>query len=117
MRAERDSPQAALVFGGDEIEYRRAAQAGMFAPYTSPQAAGLDRAYVEATFVLPFVLPIGLVYNARLLTEAQAPRDWDDLVTDSRFAGRVILRDPGPSGTMKTAFGGIIQWKLRGGLS
>jgi iron(III) transport system substrate-binding protein len=119
MRAERDSPQAALVFGGDEIEYRRAAAAGMFAPYRSPAAAGLDRAYVEESslFVLPFVLPIGLVYNARLLTAAEAPRDWDDLVTHSRFAGRVLLRDPAPSGTMKTAFGAIIQGKLARGLT
>ena len=49
-----------------------------------------------------------LLYNSEAVSEADAPRDWDDLL-DPRWAGKVVIRDPLASGTMRTAFGLILE--------
>jgi iron(III) transport system substrate-binding protein len=45
-----------------------------------------------------------LVYNAKAVPADQAPRDWDDLL-DPRWKGKILIRDPLASGTMRTVFG------------
>ena len=42
----------------------------------------------------------------------QAPKDWDE-VLDPKWRGRVVIRDPMASGTMRTIFGMIIDRSLR----
>src|SRR5262249_3720269 len=48
-----------------------------------------------------------LVYNGKAVAEADAPRDWDDLLLP-RWKGKVLIRDPLASGTMRTLFGMIL---------
>jgi ABC-type Fe3+ transport system substrate-binding protein len=48
-----------------------------------------------------------IAYNTERVSAADAPKDWDD-VLDPRWKGRVIIRDPVASGSMRAIFGGII---------
>ncbi len=49
-----------------------------------------------------------IVYNTRVLKEADVPADWDDLL-DRRWRGKIIIRSPLASGTMRIIFGALIQ--------
>jgi iron(III) transport system substrate-binding protein len=47
-----------------------------------------------------------------VLTESEAPRDWDE-VLEPRWRDKVLIRDPVASGTMRAIWGLIIQRGLR----
>ena len=109
VQAERANPQADVWFGAPSDAFARAARQGLLAPYR-PSWAGavpseahdsLDRWY--GTYRTPEVI----AYNRVLVPPAEVPRDWDD-VLDPRWRGKVIIRDPVASGSMRAIFGGIL---------
>jgi iron(III) transport system substrate-binding protein len=51
-----------------------------------------------------------IAFNSRLLSREEAPQDWDDLLAP-RWKGKILLRDPMPSGTMRTIFCAMI-WRF-----
>ncbi len=53
------------------------------------------------------------MFNSDAVAKADAPGDWDD-VLDARWAGKLLIRDPMASGTMRTIFGMIMYRSLRG---
>ena len=58
---------------------------------------------------------LALIYNKKLFDDAKVPyppTDWDD-VLDPQWTGRVLIRDPIASGTMRTIFGMVIDRSLR----
>jgi iron(III) transport system substrate-binding protein len=59
-----------------------------------------------------YYTPEVIAYNSDAVDSASAPRDWSDLL-DPRWKGKVIIRDPIASGTMRTIFGMIIERSLR----
>jgi iron(III) transport system substrate-binding protein len=109
VQAERANPQADVWFGAPADAFARAAEQGLLAPYRPSWAAAapaeardsLDRWY--GTYRTPEVI----AYNTRLVDSADAPRDWDD-VLDPRWRGKVVIRDPVASGSMRAIFGGIL---------
>jgi iron(III) transport system substrate-binding protein len=109
VQAERANPQADLWFGAPADAFARAAAQGLLAAYRPSWAAAvpeeardsLDRWY--GTYRTPEVI----AYNTKLVSAAEAPRDWDD-VLDPRWKGRVVIRDPVASGSMRAIYGGIL---------
>jgi iron(III) transport system substrate-binding protein len=59
-----------------------------------------------------FITPEVVAYNAQAVTGADVPRDWDD-VLDPKWQGKVLIRDPLESGTMRTIFGMIMYRSIR----
>ncbi|MFN7942021.1 MAG: extracellular solute-binding protein [Thermoanaerobaculia bacterium] len=109
LRSERANPQCDLWFGGPETIFRRAAAEGLLAPYRPSWAESVpaaSRAPGDLYFGVYRTLPV-LVWNQRLVADADAPRDWDDLLS-ARFAGKLLLRDPMASGVMRTVFGMVL---------
>ncbi len=109
VRSERANPQADVWFGGPAAILGRAAGEGLLAPYRPSWAEAIpesSRGEGDLYFGTFRTLPV-LVWNSKLVTEGDAPRDWDDLL-ERRFTGQVLLRDPLASGVMRTVFG----WKL-----
>src|SRR5207244_11145199 len=51
--------------------------------------------------------PAVIVYNAAAVPAAEAPRDWDDIL-QPRWKGKVLIRYPLASGTMRAIFGMIL---------
>ncbi|HXM75720.1 MAG TPA: extracellular solute-binding protein, partial [Thermoanaerobaculia bacterium] len=51
--------------------------------------------------------PAVIVYNSAAVPAADAPKDWDDLL-DPKWKGKVIIRYPLASGTMRAIFGLIL---------
>ncbi|MEZ5312670.1 MAG: extracellular solute-binding protein [Thermoanaerobaculia bacterium] len=109
VRSERANPQCDVWFGGPDPLFARAAREGLLAPYRPGWADSVpaaSRAPGDLYFGVFRTLPI-LVYNQQLVSEEEAPRDWEDLLSP-RFAGKVLIRDPIASGVMRTVFGLVV---------
>ena len=105
LRSERANPQADVWFGGPDAIFARGAADGLLAPYRPswaeavPEASrGADDLYFGTFRTIP-----ALVWNRTTVGDAEAPRDWDDLLGE-RFRGRLLVRDPMASGVMRTVF-------------
>ena len=109
VQAERANPQADVWFGAPADAFERAAAQGLLAPFRPSWAAhvaleardSLDRWY--GTYLTPEVI----AYNKRLVAAADAPRDWDDVLAP-RWKGKVVIRDPVASGSMRAIWGAIL---------
>jgi len=106
VRSERANPQGDVWFGGPDTIFARAAADGLLAPYRPSWADAVppsSRAAGDLYFGTFRTIP-ALVWNARTVSDADAPHDWEDLLLP-RFRGRVLVRDPMASGVMRTFFG------------
>ena len=109
VRSERANPQCDVWFGGPDAIFARAAREGLLAPHRPTWASAVpesSRAAGDLYFGVFRTLPI-LVFNEQLVSAAEAPRDWEDLLKP-RFAGKILIRDPIASGVMRTIFGMIV---------
>lgn len=109
VRSERANPQADIWFGGPDTILSRGAGEGLLAAFRPNWAAHLpaeSRHADDLYFGLYRAVPV-LLYNSAAISKADAPRDWQDLL-DPRWTGKVVIRDPLASGTMRTAFGLIL---------
>lgn len=109
LRAESVNPQADIWFGGPGDEFARAAKEGLLEPYTPTWAEYVP---VEArdsadrwfgTYLTPEVIG----YNSVAVPDSAAPKDWDD-VLDAKWKGKLLIRDPVASGSMREIFGAIL---------
>jgi len=109
LRAEKANPQADLWFGAPAEIFERAAGEGLLEPY-SPSWAGAvpgDARDENGRWFGTYLTPEVIAYNSDALTAAAAPHDWDD-VLDAKWKGKIVIRDPIASGTMRAIFGAII---------
>jgi iron(III) transport system substrate-binding protein len=109
VRSEAANPQADVWYGGPQTIFGRGAKDGLLAPYrpqwadaVPPESRGPQDLYFASYRTAPV-----LVYNAKAVPADQAPKDWDDLL-DPKWRGKILIRDPLASGTMRTVFGMIL---------
>jgi iron(III) transport system substrate-binding protein len=109
VRSERANPQADVWFGGPSLIFALAARdslldcrAPSWAAAIAPRARGPGDCYFAS-----YETPAVILYAEKALTREQAPHDWDDLLAP-RWRGKVIIRDPLASGTMRAIFGLIV---------
>jgi iron(III) transport system substrate-binding protein len=109
LRSERANPQADVWFGGPDTIFARGASEGLLQPYRPAWAEHVpaDSQGPGDLYFGAYQTPPVLVWNREAVAAADAPRDWDDLLAP-RFAGRVLVRDPLASGTMRTVFGMVL---------
>jgi len=110
VRSEQANPQADVWFGGPDASFARAAADSLLAAYrpswapaVGPLGAGAGDRYFAA-----YLTPAVIVYAERALAPAQAPQDWDDLLAP-QWKGKILIRDPLASGTMRAVFGLVIE--------
>jgi iron(III) transport system substrate-binding protein len=109
VRAEKDNPQADVWFGAPAEAFDRATREGLLDTYiptwsNAVSVEGRDKGdHWYGTYLTPEVI----AYNTQAVTAANAPKDWDD-VLDPKWKGKLLIRDPIASGTMRAIFGAII---------
>ncbi|HYR46482.1 MAG TPA: extracellular solute-binding protein [Thermoanaerobaculia bacterium] len=109
VRSEKANPQADVWYGGPDTIFARGARDGLLEAYRPSWAAAIPpeaRGPRDLYFGL-YRTPAVIVYNAAVVPAAEAPRDWDD-VLQPRWKGRVLIRYPLASGTMRAIFGMIL---------
>ena len=113
LRSERANPQADVWFGAPATIFARAAADGLLAPFRPTWAGSIppgSRGDGDLYFGVFRTLPV-IVFNSAAVAEAEAPRDWDELL-EPRFKGRVLIRDPMASGVLRTVFGMVLARSL-----
>jgi len=109
VRAEKDNPQGDVWFGAPAEAFDRATRENLLEPYipswsNSISVEGRENGdHWYGTYLTPEVI----AYNTEAVSAAAAPKDWDD-VLDPKWKGKILIRDPIASGTMRAIFGAIV---------
>ncbi len=115
VRAEKNSPQASVLYGGSADGYIQAKAEGLLEKYDSPQAAA-----IPATMKDPgdywtgiYIGYIGFVANRKILAERGVPLpvSWNELLRPE-LKGQVLIANPGTAGAAYTMLATLVQ--LRG---
>ena len=109
LRSEKANPQADVWFGAPSETFTRAASEGLLQPYRPTWA---DKVPVDARdphdlWYGTYLTPEVIAYNSVAVSKADAPKDWDD-VLDPKWKGKVLIRDPIASGSMRAIFSAIV---------
>jgi len=114
LRSEKANPQADVWYGGPDTIFSRGAREGLLAAYRPDWAdavAAGSRHAGDLYFGL-YRTPAMPVYNSKAIPAGQAPREWDDLL-DPKWKGKILIRDPLASGTMRAVWGYILAKSVR----
>jgi len=114
LRAERMNPQADVWFGGPSTIFSRGARDSLLEPYRPTWASAIDSGGRGAGdfYFAAYETPVVIIYAREAVDSADAPHDWDDLLAP-KWKGKVLIRDPIASGTMRAIWGMIIERGLR----
>lgn len=109
IRAEAANPQADLWFGAPAEAFDRATKENLLTPYipTWSNAVSVEGRDSGDHWYGTYLTPEVIGYNTEAVTREEAPKDWDD-VLDPKWKGKVLIRDPIASGTMRAIFGAIM---------
>ena len=112
IRAERNSPQASILYGIGLPSMLTLKADGLLQQYKSPEAAAIPDRYKDPDgwWTGTDVDFIGIASNKKFLQEKgiKAPRSWEEL-TRPELAGQVCLGSPATSGTGYTFLTTILQ--------
>ncbi len=114
LRFERVNPQADVWFGGPTTTFDRGIHDSILAPYRPAWAGrvGPDGVGPGDLYYPVYRTPAVIAFNSRLVSRADAPRDWDDVLAP-RWHDKVLIRDPMASGTMRAIWGLILLRSIR----
>lgn len=110
IRTERANPQADIWWGAPLTTFAKAEAESVLERYipTWDAAVSAEKKSAHGFWYGTFSTPEVIMYNNRLVSEAEAPKDWDDLL-EPRWKDRIIIRYPLASGTMRIIFSALIQ--------
>lgn len=92
LLAEKNNPQADVVFGLVDTSMALLAAEGLFQPYTPAWAEGLPAEYADPNALVWkfWQTPIVLGFNTDKMSAEDAPTSWLDLTQD-QFAGKYVI--------------------------
>jgi iron(III) transport system substrate-binding protein len=114
LRSEKANPQADVWYGGPDTIFARGAREGLLAGYKPAwaDAVGPESRRGADLFFGLYLTPAMPVYNSKAIPASEAPREWDDLL-DPKWKGKILIRDPLASGTMRAVWGWILSKSVR----
>jgi iron(III) transport system substrate-binding protein len=103
IKSERNNPQADVWWGAPSSMFIQAAEEELLAPYKPTWADEVDAAYhdPQARWYGTYLSPLAIVFNNRAHTKETVPQTWDELL-EPEWNQKIALREPLPSGTMRT---------------
>ncbi|MEP6993095.1 MAG: extracellular solute-binding protein [Acidobacteriota bacterium] len=114
LRSEKANPQADVWYGGPDTIFARGAREGLLRAHRPSwaEAVGPDARHPGDLYFGLYRTPAMPVYNSKAIPREQAPREWDDLL-DPKWKGKILIRDPLASGTMRAVWGFILSKSVR----
>ena len=114
VAAEKDNPQASLMFGGSTDNYIAASNQGLLEAYQSPELSNTPENYLDPDGVWNpiYVGAIAFACNRDWFADQgyDYPTSWDDLL-DPKYQDMIIMAHPATSGTAYTVLATLIQLK------
>ena len=114
VEAEKENPQATLMFGGSTDNYIAAVDKGLLEAYQSPELTNTPENYLDPTGTWNpiYVGCIAFACNRDWFTDKglDYPTSWEDLLKPE-FQGEVIMAHPATSGTAYTVLSTLVQLK------
>jgi len=114
LRAEGGVPSADLWFGGGIDAFMSAKDDGLLEPVMFDAASELGDEFKDAEgyWYSKGITIVGFLLNNSLMEELglTAPESWDDL-TDSQYAGEIVMSNPAVSGTNYAVVNALLQAK------
>ena len=114
LRSEKANPQADVWYGGPDTIFARGAREGLlqaFRPEWADALSPASRHEGDLYFGL-YRTPAMPVYNSKAIPASEAPREWDDLL-DPKWKGKILIRDPLASGTMRAVWGYVLAKSVK----
>ena len=110
VKAESNRPVADVWWGAPSTLFVQAAKDGLLQAYHPSWADKIDPQYKDPQdqWYGTYRSPMALVFNNRKLTPETAPKSWDELL-DPKWKGKITIRKPLASGTMRTFFCAMIS--------
>ena len=112
VEAEKDNPQATLMFGGSTDNYIAAVDKGLLEAYQSPELTNTPENYIDPTGTWNpiYVGCIAFACNSDWFADKglDYPTSWEDLL-DPAYKGEIIMAHPATSGTAYTVLATLIQ--------
>ena len=105
VEAEKKNPQADIMVGGSVEFYEKLATEDAFEKYTSPNAKGLDKQFIDPKGYWQgwYMGVLGLVYNTERFDKelkplgVKEPKTWDDLL-NPHYKGLFLTSNPATAG-------------------
>ena len=102
--------KADLVWTAEPAYFEELKQRGLIIKYLSPAAKGIPKMFIDPDeyYIGARILSIGLMYNTRLVKDAEAPRDWKDLL-NPKWKNQIVHASPLYSGSVTATVTGLTQ--------
>ncbi len=114
IRTERENPQADLWWGAPSTLFTRAERESLLERYVPSWGHFVNQDYKSSNgyWYATFLTPEVIMYNTRVVKKEDLPKLWNDLL-DPKWKGKIIMRYPLASGTLRSVFSSIIAKSLR----
>lgn len=102
--------RADLVWTAEPAYFEELKQRNLIVKYLSPAAKDIPKIFIDPDgyYIGGRILSIGLMYNTRLVKEAEAPKDWNDLL-DPKWMNQIVHANPLYSGSATATVTGLSQ--------
>jgi iron(III) transport system substrate-binding protein len=117
LRAEKDNPQADIMYGNPSSVFVELKQEGLFQVFIPTWAKALDPYFKDSdgTWFGTIQTPVFIFYNNKILSAANAPKDWWDLI-DPKYRDQLIFRSTTSAASRVTFASLIYQFDKKGTL-
>ena len=109
ISGERANPQASVWWGAPQTQFMQAADQDLLQSFTPSWAAAVPASAKDSQgrWYGTYLTPEGVLFNTTAVDTSQVPADWDALL-DPALRGRIVIRSPLESGTMRAIWGALI---------
>jgi iron(III) transport system substrate-binding protein len=114
LRFEKPNPVADIWFGGPTTLFDAGVADSLIEPYRPSWWRNVDSEGIgpHDLYWPVYRTPSVIAYNRNLVTAADAPKDWDDILLP-RWRDQILIRDPVASGTMRAIWGMIVMRSMQ----
>lgn len=106
-RASKSRPSFHVIWGADAVTLDTAADENLLAPSRPSWATSSHPGGPRDLWWGVYELPMVLGFNPKLIEREKLPTTWIELA-DPQWKGKLLLRDPAASGSMRTWLGSLI---------
>ncbi|WP_419779323.1 extracellular solute-binding protein [Maridesulfovibrio sp.] len=115
VRAEKANPQSDVMYGGPSSVYQELKKEDLFAPSTPVWAAKINPLFKdkEGYWFGTIQTPVLMFYNSKMMSKAEAPKDWWDLA-DKKYGNKIVSRNALSSSARATYSALLEQFDKKG---